>query len=85
MDTNCTVVLDIGKTNAKLTLWTPNGVCLERRVRPNDTVAAERYRNLDVAGIDAWLVETLRDYAQRAVISSIIPVAHGAAASISCS
>jgi len=82
VETNCTVVLDVGKTNSKLTLWTTTGVCLERRVRPNATVETGQYRTLDVAGIDAWLADTVRDYAQRAVISTIIPVAHGAGAAL---
>lgn len=82
METNCTVVLDIGKTNSKLTLWTADGACLERRVRPNATLERGRYKTLDVAGIDAWLEETLRDYARRAVISTLIPVAHGAGAAL---
>jgi sugar (pentulose or hexulose) kinase len=82
VETNCTIVLDVGKTNSKLSLWTAAGQGLERRVRPNDAVASELYRALDVAGIDAWLLETLRDYARRAIVSCIIPVAHGAGAAL---
>ncbi len=33
-----TVVFDVGKTNAKLTLWDSAGHCLERRARRNAIV-----------------------------------------------
>jgi sugar (pentulose or hexulose) kinase len=76
----CTVVFDVGKTNAKLTLWDAQGRCLERRTRPNVALSVSGYRTLDAQGLDEWLALTLRELTRIASISTIIPVAHGAAA-----
>lgn len=76
----CTVVFDVGKTNAKLSLWDARGRCLERRVRRNDEVRASAYRALDAAGLEEWLAQTLTEFARNAPIRALIPVAHGAAA-----
>ncbi len=76
----CVAVLDVGKTNAKLTLWNRQGVCVERRTRPNETPPAKTYRALDLDGIEAWVVETLRAFSRLAPIEALVPVTHGAAA-----
>jgi sugar (pentulose or hexulose) kinase len=83
VNNSCAVVLDIGKTNAKLTLWDETGACLETRVRRNEVVRAEQeYLALDVQGIDGWLAQTLSEFSRRAHIGAIVPVAHGAAAAL---
>lgn len=76
------MVLDVGKTNAKLTLWDEAGVLLDRRSRTNAAVRAEGYRALDAAGVEAWFAATLSDFAGQAEVGAIIPVAHGAAAAL---
>jgi sugar (pentulose or hexulose) kinase len=85
----CTVVVDVGKTNAKVSLWDAGGALVSRRTRANKTQKpgygapgdrAPGYRALDVAGIDAWLMHSLRAFAQERSVARIIPVAHGAAA-----
>ncbi len=82
MAADCTVVLDIGKTNAKLTLWDRRGQSLARQTRPNEVVQGSGYRALDVEGLDAWIATTLRAFAGLGEIAAIIPVAHGAAAAL---
>ncbi len=77
-----TIVLDVGKTLSKLSLWTPEGRLLERRTRPNPRIDTGQYTALDVVGIERWVEETLRDFAQLAHVGSIIPVGHGAAAAV---
>jgi sugar (pentulose or hexulose) kinase len=77
-----TIVLDVGKTLSKVSLWTPEGVLLEKRSRPNDRVQGRGYLALDVVGIEAWLVESLAQLAKLAPVSAIVPVAHGAAMAI---
>lgn len=77
-----TIVLDVGKTLAKLSLWSSDGAMIERRVRANARVATGAYAALDAAGIEAWAAETLRDFAQLADVGAIVPVGHGAAAAI---
>ena len=76
----CVVVFDVGKTNAKLSLWDSRGRQLQRRVRPNITAHTGVYRSLDTEGIENWLAETLAEYANCGDVGTIIPVGHGAAA-----
>src|SRR5437879_4696380 len=76
------VVLDVGKTNAKLALWDASGGGLLRRVRANRPTAGPGYRALDADGVEAWLADTLREFAGFARIKAIVPVAHGAAAAL---
>jgi len=75
-------VLDVGKTLAKLSLWTPRGEPVAKASRPNLRIEADGYRALDVDGVDAWIAETLTDFAKRGDIGAIVPVSHGAAAAI---
>lgn len=80
MRRDCTVVLDVGKTLAKLTVWSPEGDLLDRSTRPNERrVSPQGYAMLDVDGIAAWMVETLVSFARRHRIGAIVPVGHGAA------
>lgn len=71
------IVVDIGKTLSKVTLWTREGRMLDRQVRPNAPCEEAGLRRLDVQGIGAWLRATLRVFAGHP-IEAIIPVAHGA-------
>jgi sugar (pentulose or hexulose) kinase len=82
MKGRATIVLDIGKTLAKLSLWSAGGAMIERRVRANARVTTGSYAALDAAGIEAWLAEVLRDFSRLADVGAIIPVGHGAAAAI---
>lgn len=72
------IVADFGKTLAKLTLWSGDGMCLARETRPNTTPHCRDYAALDVDGIADWLIETLKRFATHPV-EAIIPVSHGAA------
>jgi sugar (pentulose or hexulose) kinase len=76
------IVLDIGKTHAKLTLWDRSGTLVVRRTRANAHCLEGGLAVLDVHGIEGWLTDTLRDFSGLAKIGAIIPVAHGAAAAI---
>jgi len=80
VQTRSTVVLDVGKTLTKASLWSPTGVLLERRSRVNARPDAGAYLTLDAAGIENWLATTLRDFSRMQRIGHIIPVGHGAAA-----
>jgi sugar (pentulose or hexulose) kinase len=82
MKGRATIVLDVGKTLAKLSLWSPDGAMIERRVRANAHVHTGAYSALDAAGIEAWAAEVLRDFARLADVGAIVPVGHGAAAAI---
>lgn len=78
----CTLVLDVGKTNVKMTLWGEAGHCLARQVHANATVQGAAYPALDAAGIEAWIKRTLKEFAALGSIATIIPVTHGAAAAL---
>ena len=60
------VVLDVGKTISKLTLWSGDGQLLARETRANARVQGPGYAALDVQGIQAWLLETLAKFAREA-------------------
>ena len=73
-----TVVIDVGKTLAKASLWNPAGQIVARASRANARVAGPDYLALDAQGIEQWLAEVLAQFASKALVSHIIPVAHGA-------
>ncbi|MFM6854293.1 MAG: carbohydrate kinase, partial [Sphingopyxis sp.] len=81
------IVVDIGKTLSKVTLWSRDGQMLDRQTRPNapQTVesppingATTSYTALDIDGIGQWLIGALARLSAHRV-EAIIPVAHGAA------
>lgn len=82
MPDDLTAVLDVGKTLAKLSLWTAEGECVARASHANQRVDAGAYVALDAAGAEAWMAEVLSDFAQKGSIGAIVPVAHGAAAAV---
>jgi len=53
-----TVVVDIGKTNAKAkaSLWQANGALTGQHSRPNARVDVPGYLALGVDGIETWLI-----------------------------
>jgi len=67
------IVIDLGKTLAKVSLWDRAGRRLDVRTRAN--VAAGGV--LDVDGIAGWLIEALAAWAAHPV-EAIVPVGHGA-------
>ena len=74
------VVLDIGKSNAKVVLLDPvRGVELAAVRRPNASIAAAPMLQLDIAGLQGWLLDVLASLPERHRIGAIVPVAHGAA------
>lgn len=72
------IVLDVGKTVSKLSLWSPDGDILARETRANERVSSNGRATLDVDGISEWLIFTLKKFAPLAEVAHIIPVAHGA-------
>ena len=82
MKGRATIVLDVGKTLAKLSLWSSGGALIERRVRPNERVKVGAYVALDTTGIEGWVVEVLRYFATLADVGAVVPVGHGAGAAI---
>ena len=59
-------VLDVGKTNAKLIAFSPDGKILEQLRHPQQVVTENGLRVLDVDGIFRWLEAALADSAAAA-------------------
>jgi sugar (pentulose or hexulose) kinase len=78
---DCAIVVDIGKTLSKVTLWSPGGRLLDRQVRRNEGPVVDGVRRLDAEGIGAWLLPALAKYRGERV-GHIIPVAHGAGVAV---
>ena len=76
---NAVVVFDIGKTNIKLSVTTPDGAVLEALSTPNVVLDGPPYRHHDIVGLETWLLDRLRDFGTRHAVSAIVTTAHGAA------
>jgi sugar (pentulose or hexulose) kinase len=77
-----TIVLDVGKTHSKATLWSDAGNCVARRVRPNPRANAGNSLILDAAGIERWLRGVLSEFSRLGSITAIVPIAHGAGVAV---
>lgn len=67
------IVIDMGKSLSKVSLWDRAGRRLDARARPNAVGSGV----LDVAGIADWLVEALAAWSAH-LVEAIVPVGHGA-------
>jgi sugar (pentulose or hexulose) kinase len=78
MPSGWTIVLDVGKSLSKASLWDEAGHCKAHRSRPNHRRTGTFGLTLDVVGIEQWLQSVLKEYAALGPVSALIPVAHGA-------
>jgi len=77
-----TIVLDVGKTLSKATLWNEHGRLVASRTHPNSPCHSDGYPCLDATAIEQWLETVLREFAALGRVGAIVPVAHGAAAAL---
>ena len=82
MKPDALIVLDIGKTNAKLAMIDAAGRVLAEQRRPNAVLAGGPYAHHDTEGLWQWLLATCRGFAALAEVSAIVPVTHGATAAL---
>jgi len=73
------IVVDIGKSFAKASLWNESLHCVAQRTRANSRLESAGRSTLDFTGIELWLREILHEFAKMGPVSAIVPVAHGAA------
>jgi len=78
----CVVVLDVGKTLTKLSLFAEEGQLIVQRSYQNRVVEFEGRHWLDTEGIDRWVRQTLQEFTQLRSIAAIVPIGHGAAAGL---
>ena len=78
MKQGTTVVVDIGKTLSKVTLWSDDGRMIAKLDRPNQIQTVDGINRLDEAGIGQFVLDSLETFAGHPV-RHIVPVAHGAA------
>jgi len=76
------VVMDVGKTLTKMSLFTAEARLLAQRSYKNRLVVADGRRWLDTDGIDRWARTTLHEFAHLGSLAAIVPVGHGAAAAL---
>lgn len=76
------VVLDVGKTNVKLTALDAQAQVLKEARRANTPLLAAPYRQHDVEGIWDWLTGLLQCWSREMDILAIVPVTHGATAAL---
>jgi sugar (pentulose or hexulose) kinase len=75
-----TLVIDIGKSNAKLLLLDAAGTVVERHSRANASVTSPLgYPALDVHGLEQWMQSSLRASAHTRHCGHVITSTHGAA------
>lgn len=76
-------VFDVGKTNTKLNLiHAADGEMVRSVQRTNQPVRDLGINQLDLAGMEQWLLESLRDLPEKQRITAIVPVGHGAACAL---
>ncbi len=73
------IVIDIGKSFSKASLWDETGHCTAQRTRANPRLESAGRLMLDFSGIERWLREALAEFAKMGPVGAIVPVAHGAA------
>lgn len=72
------IVIDLGKTLSKVSLWSREGEMLDRQLRPTTACTVGGLTRLDADGIGSWLISALARYGSHPV-ETIVPVGHGAA------
>jgi sugar (pentulose or hexulose) kinase len=74
-------IVDVGKTNTKLVLLEiGTGRIAWHAERPTRSPPVPNVRELDVAGIEQWIITTLARTPNNDCIRALVPIAHGAAA-----
>ncbi len=70
-------VIDVGKTNIKLTAADPDGRLLETLTAANPVRPGPPYRHHDLGATEDWIAEGLAALGRRHAVDAIVPCAHG--------
>jgi sugar (pentulose or hexulose) kinase len=71
------VVLDFGKTNAKISVVDVGGRVIESVAAPNVSLPGPPWRRHDLAGLGDWVLASLAALARRHPLAHLIPTGHG--------
>lgn len=72
------IVIDLGKTLSKVSLWDSEANMLDRVVCPNAPIIVDGVKRIDVERTREWVLEVLSTFSNHPV-ETIVPVGHGAA------
>ncbi len=75
-------VLDVGKTNVKLTAASRDGALIETVSLPNAPAAGPPYLHIDAPRIQEWLLAELGALCRRHRIGAVVATGHGSAAGL---
>lgn len=75
-------VLDLGKSNVKLSACTTAGAVVETLSLPTPTRAGPPWRHFDVEAMTDWLMAGLASLAGRHPLRDVVPVGHGSACAL---
>ncbi len=70
-------VLDIGKTNVKLSAATAEGAIVETVTTTNNSLPGPPYLHPDSEGLEHWFLDHLRSLARRHPIGAVVVTTHG--------
>lgn len=70
-------VLDVGKTNVKLSAVTPDGAILETLTVANTVINSGPWRHHDLAGLGDWVFSSLSEFAKRYRFTTFVSSGHG--------
>ncbi len=76
------IVLDIGKTISKISIWDGHGNQIDFAERKNIPQEYQKYTALDTKNTEEFVFATLKQFAKLGRIEAIIPITHGAAAAL---
>ena len=76
-NTPLVAVFDIGKTNVKLNVVTPQGEVLETLSTPNPSVDGPPYRHHDLSTLEEWLLTNLAALSRRHRLNTFVACGHG--------
>ncbi|MXO71911.1 FGGY-family carbohydrate kinase [Alteraurantiacibacter buctensis] len=71
------IVVDVGKTLTKVSLWSREGRLLQRATRPGSSLVIDGHRHLDAPAIGEFVLDAIAGM-DAAEVRYLVPVAHGA-------
>ena len=77
MSSGFAIVVDVGKTLSKVSLWSRAGRMIDRATRPSASLAVDGRRHLDAAAIGEFVLDAIAQM-DTAGVEYLVPVAHGA-------